>query len=273
MTHRVGISGFASGWRDDPVMAEIDIDIDFGRDGTAIPIVGRSGYGKSTLLYALGLLKMPDAGRIEWQIGDDRIEIDASGSTPRFAKEAGAYRMAHFGFLFQDSTLLPYLTIGENLGYPLTLLGISAMGARDRAKDALAAVAIDGEDTGRSNALSLDKFPHQLSGGQRQRVALAQAMICNPDILLADEPTGSLDRKTRDQIMGLVREWLNLPDDRANSMYGTGKRAFLWVTHHDDDAAFMGSRSVLNFEKKGQPELLDVETFYATRRGEPHGHH
>lgn len=262
MTRRVAISGFASGWNRDRVMSGVDIEIDFARDGTAIPIVGRSGYGKSTLLYAIGLLKSPDAGRLTWQIGPDRIEIDADRHRASM-RNAGTFRKTHFGFLFQDSTLLPYLNIGENLGYPLTLLGVSPMAARDRAIKALAAVSIDGEDTGSNNALALDKFPHQLSGGQRQRVALAQAMICDPDVLLADEPTGSLDTRTRGQIMQLVNQWLSAADGGAQP----GHRAFLWVTHHDDDATLMGSRTVLNFQGKGQPRLLNIEDYYANCKG------
>jgi len=155
-------------------------------DGQMVAIQGPTGGGKSTLLQMLGALDRPTEGTVELgtanlsRLGDGRL---------------GKIRAREIGFVFQGFNLIPTLTAQENVETALAPLGVSASERRKRSMAALASVGL-GE--------RLSHLPAELSGGQQQRVAIARALVKEPDVLLADEPTGNLDEDTRDEIMDLL---------------------------------------------------------------------
>ena len=156
--------------------------------GESVAIMGPSGSGKSTLLHVLGTLDRPTTGR---------VELD--GTDPFALPEAGlaGFRNASIGFVFQDHHLLPQCTVLENVLIP-TLVGKPADDAtRDRARHLLDRVGLTGR---------LDHRPAELSGGERQRAAVARALIRQPKLLLADEPTGNLDRRNAQLVGELLLE-------------------------------------------------------------------
>ena len=156
--------------------------------GEYVAVMGPSGSGKSTLLNLLGLLDRPDAGsyRLEGR--------DVTTLTP---EEQARVRSERIGFVFQSFHLVPRLTAAENIALPMTLAGIDPPQRARRVAQAL-------DDYGLSNRA--DHRPSQLSGGQRQRVAIARATIMQPAMILADEPTGNLDRATGEEVMRLLEE-------------------------------------------------------------------
>ena len=172
------------------------------RPGEFVALRGPSGSGKTTLLNLLGLLDRPDAGevRVEGRPGEGLTENERSD-----------LRRDRFGFIFQTFNLIPVLTAEENVSYPLALKGAGADERRDRARELLAAVGLP-EKAGIR--------PDLLSGGQRQRVAIARALANRPAIVFADEPTASLDSRTAEGILDLMREF--------NATRGV---AFLFATH------------------------------------------
>ena len=153
--------------------------------GDAAAIVGPSGSGKSTLLYILGALEPPSAGTVKLD------GVDPFGLAPA---ELAVFRNRQIGFVFQDHLLLPQCTVLENVLIP-TLVGVNGDGAEDRARELLGRVGL---------ADRLDHRPAELSGGERQRVALARALICQPPLLLCDEPTGNLDRAAGDVVATML---------------------------------------------------------------------
>ncbi len=155
-------------------------------DGQLVAIQGPTGGGKSTLLQMLGALDRPTSGTVE--LGD------ASLGTLADSRLTGI-RGTEIGFVFQGFNLIPTLTALENVETALVPLGVSADERRDRAARALESVGLG--DRG-------DHRPAELSGGQQQRVAIARALVKEPNVLLADEPTGNLDEDTRDEIMDLL---------------------------------------------------------------------
>jgi putative ABC transport system ATP-binding protein len=168
-------------------LAGIDLRIDAGE---YVAVMGPSGSGKSTLLNLLGLLDRPNAGsyRLEGR--------DVTTLTP---DEQARVRSARIGFVFQSFHLVPRLTAAENIALPMTLAGIAPA---ERARRVAAAL----QSFGLANRA--DHKPDQLSGGQRQRVAIARATIMQPALILADEPTGNLDRHTGEEVVNLL-EGLN----------------------------------------------------------------
>jgi len=159
----------------------IDLDVE---GGTSVAITGPSGCGKSTLLALIGGLEPPTRGSVE--VGDRDIS--------RLPERVRArHRREHIGFLFQSDDLLPHLTATENVAVQLALLGEDDRDGRSR--QLLAEVGL-GEHA--------DKLPDQLSGGQRQRVGIARALVHRPRLLLADEPTGELDRATSEAVVDLL---------------------------------------------------------------------
>ncbi|ANJ67353.1 ABC transporter [Halothiobacillus diazotrophicus] len=165
------------------ILHEVDLEI---APGEAVAIVGPSGAGKSTLLALLAGLDRASTGRITLA-GFDLDDRDEDGRA--------AVRAGRVGFVFQSFQLIDGLTALENVALPLELNGIAA--AEDRARNALTEVGL---------AQRLSHQPRQLSGGEQQRVALARAFAGTPDILFADEPTGSLDTATGDQVIDLLFE-------------------------------------------------------------------
>lgn len=156
--------------------------------GQFIAIMGRSGAGKSTLMYQLSLLDRPSTGK---------IFIGGEDTTLFSIKEATQYRLQNFGFIFQDYALLPELTAVENVALPLLMLGVPLKIAKMRATSVLVKVKMDHR---------LDNLPSQLSGGEQQRVSVARAIVNEPEIVFADEPTANLDVDNSIRVMDLLTE-------------------------------------------------------------------
>jgi putative ABC transport system ATP-binding protein len=156
--------------------------------GEFVSIEGPSGCGKTTLLNLLGLLDVPSEGTVEW----DRVPV---GRLPE--RERARRRLTGVGFIFQRFYLLPTLTAEENVALPMRGAGRPAAERTARARELLASVGL----TGRR-----DSRPHQLSGGEEQRVAIARALANSPGLLLADEPTGELDRANTESVLDVLVE-------------------------------------------------------------------
>ena len=172
---------------DDVVEALRGVDIII-EAGEFITIMGQSGSGKSTLLSVLGGLNHPTSGEVIM----DEIDIyQLSGD------KLADFRAQNLGFVFQSFHLIPYLTAIENVMLPLAIVKMSTAGKKTAAFNALARVGLGNK---------LDRLPNQLSGGEQERVAIARAIVNNPHILLADEPTGNLDSITSKEVMTLFRE-------------------------------------------------------------------
>jgi lipoprotein-releasing system ATP-binding protein len=153
--------------------------------GEAASIMGPSGSGKSTLLYVLGTLEPPTSGTVTLD-GQDPFRLDE--------RSLAAFRNEKVGFVFQDHCLLPQLSVLENVLAP-TLVGKRDNGVVDQARELLSQVGLDQR---------LDHRPAELSGGEKQRVALARGLIRQPALLLCDEPTGNLDRRSADAVASLL---------------------------------------------------------------------
>jgi lipoprotein-releasing system ATP-binding protein len=162
------------------------------REGEFVAITGPSGSGKSSLLYLLGLLDLPTSGE---------VMIRGRATTHMSEAERAHTRLSLLGFVFQFHFLLPEFSILENVTLPMRALGaLPAAAIRDRARQILSSLGL---------ADHLNKRPDQLSGGQRQRVAVARALANDPPVILADEPTGSLDSKASEQVFLLLRDLAN----------------------------------------------------------------
>ncbi len=160
----------------------IDLEIDRGK---FTAIIGTSGSGKSTLLNMLGGLDTPSEGSI--QIGNTELAKLSS-------EQATIFRRNHIGFIFQNYNLVPVLSVWENIVFPISLDG-----RKSDEKFIMEIVRLLGLEK------KLDSLPNNLSGGQQQRVAIARALASKPAIILADEPTGNLDSKTSDDVIGLLK--------------------------------------------------------------------
>jgi ABC-type lipoprotein export system ATPase subunit len=179
-----------------------------GSAGSFVAIMGASGSGKSTLLNLIGGLDRPTRGRLVVG-GQDLTLLDEAG--------LGLYRRHRVGFVFQKFNLVGAFTAVENVEFPLVFAGMRANERRDRARTALAAVGLEDRHGHR---------PNEMSGGQQQRVAIARALVNDPDIILADEPTGNLDSRTSAEIMEVLA---------ATCAAG---RTLLLVTHDERLAAY-----------------------------------
>ena len=189
----------------------IDLTIPYGE---FVALVGPSGSGKSTLLNLLGGLDHPSAGEL-WL---DGVPLHSAGE-----KERTEHRRHRVGFIFQSFNLLPRLTAVENVAVPLMLSGVNHDERQERARDMLQQVGLGHR---------LDHYPSELSGGEQQRTAVARALIHNPSLILADEPTGNLDSKTGSEVMTLLRD-LNAE-----------KGITLVVVTHDPDVAAYATRTI-----------------------------
>ena len=187
------------------VLEDISFDIDAG---DFVALMGPSGSGKSTLLNLIAGIDRPDSG--ELRVADvDIMQLDEAGLAD--------WRARNVGFIFQFYNLMPVLTALENVELPLLLTGLAARDRRERVEVALSMVGL---------ADRMTHYPSELSGGQQQRVAIARAIITDPNILVADEPTGDLDRASADDILALM--------DRLNNELG---KTIIMVTHDPHAAA------------------------------------
>jgi lipoprotein-releasing system ATP-binding protein len=166
------------------VLKGVDIEV---RKGEIVSIIGPSGVGKSTLLHMLGALDRPDSGKVT----AEGVDVFSLGD-----EEVARFRNRTFGFVFQFHHLLPELTATENVMMPCLISGMALPGARARARQLLT------EEVGLK--VGLDHRPRELSGGEQQRVAVARALVMNPAVVLADEPSGNLDPESSDALLDLI---------------------------------------------------------------------
>jgi lipoprotein-releasing system ATP-binding protein len=166
-----------------PVLRGIDLDV---QPGEAVVIMGPSGSGKSTLLYILGTLEPPSSGTVLLN-GQNPFQLQPS--------ELASFRNRYIGFVFQEHYLLPQCTVWENVLVPSLINAAARSVASERAKKLLDQVGLSHR---------LHHYPAELSGGERQRVAIARALMNEPSLVLADEPTGNLDRHTAQHIASLL---------------------------------------------------------------------
>ena len=196
-----------------PIQVLKDINLQIGK-GEIVSIVGPSGAGKTTLLQIMGTLDKPDSGSVKY----NGIDI-----TSYKEKELSDFRNRHIGFVFQFHQLLPEFTAEENIMIPALIAGANDIDARARAIELMEMLDIADRATHK---------PSEMSGGEKQRIAVARALINRPDVILADEPSGSLDSKNRDELYKLffnLRESLN--------------QTFVIITH-DESLSKITDRSI-----------------------------
>lgn len=198
-----------------PLEVLSDVCLSLG-SGDSVAIVGPSGSGKSTLLQILGTLDRPDRGS---------VAIDGQDPFALNEVELAAFRNQRIGFVFQDHHLLPQLTVIENVLVPTLASGKPGSEAVERAQSLIDSVGLGHR---------LGHLPSELSGGERERVAIARALLMNPSLILADEPTGNLDRKTAGQVTQVLLD-----------LQQASGAILITVTHSDSLAAAMGQRMEL----------------------------
>ena len=202
---------FRRGSEEIHVLAGLDLEV---KTGEFLALMGPSGSGKSTLLNLIGGLDRPTSGSVS--IGEDRIDALSD-------RALAAWRSRHIGFVFQFYNLLPVLNAERNVELPLLLTHLSKKQRREHAETALKIVGLSHR---------LKHYPRTLSGGEQQRVGIARAIVTDPTILLCDEPTGDLDRKSGDEILTLLQT--------LNREQG---KTIVMVTH-DPHASARASRTV-----------------------------
>lgn len=188
-----------------PVLKGLSFEV---KQGEIVAIIGKSGSGKSTLLHTIAGFMSPESGSITVN-GNETVHLSEA--------ERAKFRLNNFGFIFQNFQLMPGLTAFENIELPLKLKGVSKKKRREKVKQLMKQVGL--------NEVA-DHYPNELSGGQQQRVSIARALITKPPILFADEPTGSLDSETEQDILLLIQD--------LNVKLGI---TFVIITHDDEVAS------------------------------------
>lgn len=211
------VKRYSEGGNTVEVLSDVSLHI---ASGEMVAIVGASGSGKSTLLHLLGLLDTPSAGHLEV----DGHRVDGLNETAR-----SRLRNQRLGFVYQFHHLLPEFSAVDNVAMPLIVRRDKRQAARERAREVLVQVGLEHR---------MDHFPGQLSGGERQRVALARALVTRPGCVLADEPTGNLDRYTAESMFDLLL--------KVNKEFGTA----LAIVTHDPALAALAHRQL--FIEKGK---------------------
>lgn len=187
-----------------PVLKEVTFDV---RKGEIVSIIGKSGSGKSTLLHIMAGFMHADSGI---------IQVDGVKTSLFNEVESAKFRLDNFGFIFQNFQLMPGLTAFENVELPLKLKGIDRAERQKKVKALMQHVGLTGVQ---------DHYPNELSGGQQQRVSIARALITDPPVIFADEPTGSLDSETEQDVLLLIQ-----------SLNKTRGITFVIITHDDEVA-------------------------------------
>lgn len=249
------IKAMKVGWRGAKTNLSIsELSLSFN-DGLMLPIMGQSGGGKSTLMMVLAALKWPLQGSIRWTLpGEPRSFAWNERGRGLSNKDAAHLRRCCFGFAFQRSTLTPDLQVKWNLIYPVLFMNkVRHPAFRHASQDFEHALSI--AETALAEVFLptsyLDKFPAELSGGEQQRVALAQAILHGPQVVFADEPTGSLDPVTRLEVMDVLKHLAH-----------SKKMCVIWVTHHGEtDLNNTKARKVLLVDK-GEAVLLSAQDYY-----------
>lgn len=204
---------FSIGKKENQQKVEVIKDVSFEINaGEIVAVVGRSGSGKSTLLHLIAGFLQPDQGKILIQKNDLTVMNE---------EQLASFRLEHVGFIFQNFQLMPGLNAQQNIEFPLILAGVSLEERTKRVEEMLQLVGL--QEVARH-------YPNELSGGQQQRVGIARALINRPSLILADEPTGSLDSETEQEILQLIRD--------LNQMHHL---TFVMITH-DDAVAQMADR-------------------------------
>ncbi|MFY0762596.1 ABC transporter ATP-binding protein [Metabacillus dongyingensis] len=207
-----------------PVLKDVSLEV---KKGEIASIVGRSGSGKSTLLNLISGYTPPTAGK---------IIVGGTEVTEFNEKEWAEFRLNTFGFIFQSFQLIPSLTTFENIELPLTLKGIPSLERKTLVTEMLYRIGLENHSA---------HYPNELSGGQQQRVGIGRALITNPEIILADEPTGSLDSETEKEILDLIKE--------LNAEKGI---TFFIITHDEEVAEYSDRKFVLQdgvLKERGVP--------------------
>lgn len=218
MTEVLRCQNLSKVYESGPISVEVLQGVNFSIDaGCKVAIVGASGSGKSTLMHLLGGLDVPNTGTVQ-VCGEDMSKLSDAGR--------GRLRNQSLGFIYQFHHLLPEFTALENVAMPLFLRGGSIQQATEQAQEYLSKVGL---------ADRVQHKPTELSGGERQRVAIARALVTKPKVILADEPTGNLDRKNALQVQQLMSE--------LNEELGT---AVIIVTHDHAIADSMSKTYVLD---------------------------
>src|SRR5262245_14547286 len=210
-----------------PVLDGLSLNV---TDGDYVALMGPSGSGKATLLNLIGGIDRPTSGR---------IVVGGVDIATLKGQKLAQWRSRNIGFIFQLYNLIPVLTALQNVELPLLLHKMSGKERRDRAKFALEIVGLQDRE---------GHYPRQLSGGQEQRVAIARAMVSDPSVMLADEPTGDLDRRSGEEILQLI--------ERLNREF---KKTIIMVTH--DPHAAERAKRIVQLDKG----VLSAETAMANR--------
>ena len=216
-----------------------DVDLDIQSEAF-VSFVGPSGSGKTTLLNLIGCLDKPSTGEVF--VNGTRVDEFAP-------KEAALFRGQHLGFIFQGFNLLPVLTVSENVAYPLMMVqNVPEKPRREKVLHYLEAVGMIDQK---------DKYPSQISGGQKQRAAVARALVTDPKLVLADEPTANLDHASAFMVIGLMRQ-----------MQKDLKTTFIFSTH---DPKIMKEAGILYTLEDGQitnHEILEPRASQSSPEGE-----